>query len=245
MDGGRRPRFELDCKLSYEEGASLNLGARYMTQYSTNGSQSQSALAALRRFVRPKAVVERCELCSAEIGGEHLHLVEPQTRQLFCACQPCAILFTNRAGAKYKRVPNDVRLLKGFELTDSQWESLLIPIGLAFFFNSSSAGKVVAIYPSPAGPTESLLELQSWEDIVSNNPVLKGMRPDVEALLVNRVGEAREYFLAPIDECYKLVGLIRINWRGLSGGGEVWGEIKRFFNTLKDRAVAGSKEARA
>ena len=35
------------------------------------------------------------------------------------------------------------------------------------------------------------------------------MEPDVEALLINRVGPAREYFLAPIDECYRLVGLIR------------------------------------
>ena len=42
--------------------------------------------------------------------------------------------------------------------------------------------------------------------------------PDVEALLVNRVGAVREYFIVPIDECYKLVGLIRLHWRGLSGG---------------------------
>ena len=42
---------------------------------------------------------------------------------------------------------------------------------------------------------------------------LKNMEPDVEALLVNRIGHARawtsEYFLVPIDQCYKLVGLIR------------------------------------
>ena len=60
------------------------------------------------------------------------------------------------------------------------------------------------------------------------------MEPDVEALLINRVGPAREYFLAPIDECYRLVGLIRLHWRGLSGGTEVWKEIQGFF--------AGSEE---
>jgi hypothetical protein len=216
-----------------------------MRQDSIDGNQSQSALAALRRFVRPRAAVERCDLCSAEVGVEHSHLVEPQSRQLFCACQPCAILFSNQVGTRYKRVPRDVSLLKEFQLTDAQWDSLLIPIGLAFFFNSSPAEKVIAIYPSPAGPTESLLELQSWDDILSNNPVLKNLRSDVESLLVNRVGAAREYYIAPIDECYKLVGLIRANWRGLSGGSEVWSEIKRFFNTLKDRAEAGNKEARA
>ena len=60
--------------------------------------------------------------------------------------------------------------------------------------------------------------------------MLLSMQPDVEALLVNRVGSAREYFLVPIDECYKLVGLIRIHWRGLSGGSLVWGEIAEFFD---------------
>ena len=66
------------------------------------------------------------------------------------------------------------------------------------------------------------------------NPVLSELEPDVEALLVNRVGAARgsapaEYYMVPIDDCYKLVGLIRIHWRGLSGGTEVWQEIGELF----------------
>ena len=59
----------------------------------------------------------------------------------------------------------------------------------------------------------------------------------MEALLINRVGPAREYFLAPIDECYRLVGLIRLHWRGLSGGAEVWKEIQSFFTGLKSRCT--------
>ena len=55
------------------------------------------------------------------------------------------------------------------------------------------------------------------------------LEPDVEALLVNRIGEARECYRVGIDECYKLVGLIRTHWRGLSGGQAVWDEIGRFF----------------
>jgi hypothetical protein len=62
------------------------------------------------------------------------------------------------------------------------------------------------------------------------------MEPDVEGLLVNRVGETREYFIAPIDECFKLVGLIRMHWRGFSGGAQAWGEIGRFFDQLRQRA---------
>ena len=34
-----------------------------------------------------------------------------------------------------------------------------------------------------------------------------------------------QYYIVPIDECYRLVGLIRMHWRGLSGGTEVWKEI--------------------
>jgi hypothetical protein len=71
------------------------------------------------------------------------------------------------------------------------------------------------------------------------------MEPDVEALLVNRVRETREYYLVPIDACYKLVGLIRAHWRGLSGGAEVWHEIKHFFDELKERASPIKEESRA
>ena len=197
----------------------------------------QSPLAALRRFVRPRAAnVERCEMCSAELAAEHQHLVEPSIRQMVCACEPCAILFSGQSGTKYKRVPRRIRALPDFRLTDGQWDSLMIPIQLAFFFHSTPDGKVLALYPSPAGATESLLALDSWNEVVSDNPVLREMEPDVEALLVNRVGGGGEYYLVPIDECYKLVGLIRAHWRGLSGGTEVWREIKRFYASLSERA---------
>jgi hypothetical protein len=112
----------------------------------------------------------------------------------------------------------------------------MIPIGMAFFFHSSPAGKMIALYPSPAGATESLLDLESWSSIVQENPALAEMEPDTEALLVNRVKGERQYYIAPIDECYKLVGLIRASWRGLSGGTEVWEEIEKFFAELKAKS---------
>jgi hypothetical protein len=203
-------------------------------------------LNALRRFVRPRnAFVERCEMCSAELGPEHQHLVEPANRQLACACEPCAILFSGQAETKYKRVPRRVSVLQDFQLTDGQWDSLMIPIQLAFFFKSTPDRKVIALYPSPAGPTESLLSLDAWDEIVQDNPVLKEMETDTEALLVSRVGNSHEYYLVPIDECYKLVGLIRTHWRGLSGGTEVWREILQFFASLKERSTPRREASRA
>ncbi len=215
-----------------------------MEQNPKGNNQASTPLAALRRFVRPRAsVAERCEMCSAELPPDHLHLVEPSSRKIVCACLPCSILFSDQAGTKYRRVPRRIRYLADFRLTDTQWESLALPIHLAFFFHSTPAGKVVALYPSPAGPTESLLDLEAWGEIVQDNAILNELELDVEALLVNRVGERREYYLVPIDECYKLVGLIRAHWRGLSGGVEVWDEIGKFFARLKEASSPVVSEA--
>lgn len=204
--------------------------------------QRNSAFANLRRFVKQKATVEHCELCKTEIAFEHQHLIDPVNRKLVCSCDACAILFSNQSASKYRRVPRRSLLLNNFQMTDSQWDSLMIPISMAFFFHSTPAGRVVALYPSPAGATESLLSLEAWEDIVEQNASLKNMEPDVEGLLVNRVGYSRdhtsaEYYIAPIDSCYKLVGLIRARWHGLSGGSEVWADIKQFFAELKERST--------
>jgi hypothetical protein len=178
-------------------------------------------------------------MCSNGLMPDHPHLIDPTTRQIICACQACSILFSGGANQKYRRIPNRVRNLLDFQMTDGQWDSLLIPIGLAFFFNSSVTNRVIALYPSPAGATESLLDLDSWQEVVRNNPVLTSLEPDTEALLVNRVANASEYFAVPIDECFKLVGLIRTNWRGLSGGSEVWEKIAEFFNDLRKRSSGG------
>jgi hypothetical protein len=203
--------------------------------------QQESAFAAVRQFTRRRAIAERCEMCSRELAPEHEHLVEPANRRLICSCEACAILFQGQSGTKFKRVPRGVQFLQDFQLTDAQWDGLMVPIEMAFFFKSSPHEKVIALYPSPAGPTESLLPLDTWDDIAQSNPVLAGMEADTTALLVNRVGRARgsspaEYYLVPIDECYKLVGIIRTHWRGLSGGTEVWRELSAFFSSLKKRA---------
>ena len=199
---------------------------------------------ALQRFVRRTGSGERCELCGAAVAAEHDHLIEPANRRLVCTCQACAILFPamhGQSGQRYKRVPSRIRFLGGFRLTDAQWDSLLVPINMAFFFESSASGRMTAVYPSPAGAAESLLPLETWDQIVAENPELQSMEADVEALLVNRLGAGRgfpadQYFLLPIDQCFKLVGLVRTNWRGLSGGTELWLELERFFAALTARA---------
>jgi len=202
--------------------------------------QAQTGFRALRQFVRSGPAAEYCAMCSAGVAEVHQHLVDLENRSLRCACDACAVLFSAQGDTRYKRVPRRIRRLTDMRLAEEQWESLSIPINMAFLFYNSRAAKPVAMYPSPAGATESSLPLAAWEDIVASSPAIAKMEPDVEALLVNRLPSSagHEYFVAPIDECYKLVGIIRTHWRGLAGGAQVWLELDRFFERLREAAHA-------
>jgi hypothetical protein len=198
----------------------------------------------LRRLAREAQAVEQCDLCSAPLREGHRHLMEPANRQLICACDPCSLLFGSHSDGRYRPIPDRILYLTSFDMPDELWDSLLVPVNMAFFFRSTPENRVVALYPSPAGATESLLELESWKELETANPILGELVPDVEALLVNRVGAGRDYYLVPIDRCFELVGLIRSGWRGLSGGTEVWKSIEGFFGGLKASAtVTGAPPA--
>jgi hypothetical protein len=196
----------------------------------------------LQRFLEPRkraAPGERCEFCTEPLSDEHPHVVNIETRSLMCACRGCYLLFApdGAAGGKYRAVPDDVTLDPQFRLTNGQWDALQIPVGMAFFFNQSDLGRAVAFYPSPAGATESMLPLETWDELVHDNPVLRSMLPDVQALLVFRPRDAAQRcYIVPIDACYQLVGKIRRYWKGFDGGEEVWREIESFFATLTDRS---------
>jgi Family of unknown function (DUF5947) len=198
---------------------------------------TSGSLNTLHKFTRKPPEGERCELCGQPLQSEHQHLLEVANRRLACSCNACAILFSGRLDGRYRTVPRRIKLLIDFQMTDQQWESLHLPINLAFFYYNTPAERVVAMFPSPAGATESLLTLEAWQDLEEENPILNGLEPDVEALLVYRIGEAHEYYVVPIDECFKLVGLIRKHWRGLSGGTQVWRELAQFFTGLKARGT--------
>ncbi|MGD9721999.1 MAG: DUF5947 family protein [Pirellulales bacterium] len=195
------------------------------------------SLARLRTFAqRPRAAAHaQCELCTARLDNEHEHVVERATGRIACCCGACALLFRTGDTTRYRTVPRDVTRLTGFRMTDAQWSNLAIPIGLAFLYVSSRAEGVIAVYPSPAGGTESHPMPEAWQELVTENPVLTELAPDVEALLVNRIDGARECYRVPINECYKLVGLVRRRWRGFTGGVALWHEIANFFTALQAR----------
>jgi Family of unknown function (DUF5947) len=211
----------------------------------------------LRRFLTPRpgpaepsVPVERCDLCGTEVAAEHPHLVHIVERSLKCACRPCALLFRDRpadapAGSfsGFRTIPDRYLRDPDFVLTDQQWDALQIPVGMAFFLLGSrtTGSSVLACYPSPAGATESELDLAHWSEGVGAGRLAALLEPDVEALLVRRgtghdAASATRCVLVPVDACYRLVGLVRRHWRGFDGGADAWGHIDAFFDAVEARS---------
>jgi hypothetical protein len=182
------------------------------------------------------ADVESCDLCGVTIPEDHRHLLHLIERRIVCSCEAC---WGMRAGeGDYRPVGNRTLWMDELEIPDDLWASFQIPIGLAFFMESTVTSCVVAMYPSPAGATESELHFESWNRMITLNPMLAGMEPDVEGLIVNRLSEPPAYVIAPIDTCYALTGTIKASWEGISGGGAVEQAVAGFFERLRERAVA-------
>lgn len=174
---------------------------------------------------------EWCELCGAGVPTDHRHLIHLDERRLLCACETC---WSVRSGDAHFR-PAGVRTewLAGFELPDEAWASFGIPIGLAFFMRTGDPDRVVAFYPSPAGATESEIDAGSWERVREMNSALERLEPDSEALIVNRMADPHQHAIAPIDDCYRLVGMIKSSWEGISGGTGPELAISQFFAELR------------
>jgi hypothetical protein len=192
-----------------------------------------SGLRGLAKPKPPQAATsgERCDLCSTTVPPEHRHMLNLYERQIVCVCESCWAL---RSGdAEFRPTGNRTLWLEGFQLPEEIWAQFRIPIGLAFFMHSSVTNCIVALYPSPAGATESELHFETWERLAGMNPVLRDLEADAEALIVNRMSESPVYAIAPIDRCYMLVGLVKSAWEGISGGAGVERAIDGYFEELR------------
>jgi hypothetical protein len=203
-----------------------------------------SLAATLGRFARPAAPTgapgTACELCSAALEERHPHVVDLAQRAVRCACPACAVLFRAPASGqgRFRTVPDRVVRDPTFAIQDAEWAALDIPVRLAFLFRSSAAGRWIAVYPGPAGATESALPLDAWARVAERSALVAAAEPDVEALLVrgDPGGGPLECLLVPIDRCYELAGRIRRVWRGFEGGGDARRELDAFFAALRERA---------
>jgi hypothetical protein len=199
--------------------------------------RTMAQTAAAPRSGGPRAPAqERCDICSAPVPDDHRHLLQLEERRIVCACEACWALHSG--DAEYRPTGTRTIWLHSFECGEELWGMFQVPIGLAFFMRSSVTGGVVAFYPSPAGATESELDLEAWGVLVNDNPALAELDPDAEALIVNRLSDPAQYLIAPIDDCYALVGLIKSRWEGISGGAALEQAVPAFFEALRARAGA-------
>ena len=197
-------------------------------------AETLAVLRRIRQAPPPAPAGERCEMCGEPVGDGHSHVVDIANRALMCTCRPCSLLFAYPdAQLAYKAVPDRYRVFAPLPLP--LWEDLQIPVDVAFFFANSRLGRVVGVYPSPAGATESELPLGSWDAIVAAEPVLGTLADDVEAALVRVRGTRVEAYLVPIDACYELVGQLRRLWRGFDGGQEARLALDEFFTRVAGR----------
>jgi hypothetical protein len=202
---------------------------------------------------------EHCEFCATGIPSEHGHVADLEQSSLACACRACYLLFTQagrawddhppaspastspegvrRGSARYRSVPDRYLRDSSRPMSAMEWDELQIPVGLAFFLNSSERG-LGGFYPSPAGATECTLDLAAWERLATAYPLLGAAEPDVEAVLLCRDSHASEaeYFIVPIDVCYELAGRMRMLWKGFDGGSEARASIDEFLTGVRKRA---------
>ncbi len=188
---------------------------------------------ALSRLIRRTAGGPRpahpCDLCGNRIPEDHRHVLDVRENLPLCACYACSVLFQrDEAGAgRYRLVPDRRIRLSGLSPAD-----LGVPVGLAFFVKRAD-GRVAAHYPSPAGATRWEIAPEAWEAAARRCAPLAGLAADVEALLVNTARGRAEAWLVPVDDCHRLVALVRRHWSGVSGGDAVWRAIERFFDELR------------
>ena len=139
-------------------------------------------------------------------------------------------------GAVFRQPARSMRGCRGtwsvcddFRITDAQWDSLLIPIEMAFFFESSTCGAHRRDLSEPgrtdrvaaaAGDVAGHRRGQPRPEPDGAGCRSAGRQPDWVHIVTRQAPtrSACEYYILPIDECFKLVGVIRLHWKGLSGG---------------------------
>ena len=192
------------------------------------------ALARVIRSAAERAMTaepEVCDLCAAPVADEHPHLYDTSEAEVRCVCRPCSVLFAEDGPGegRHRLVPR-----RRLRLPPVDTAVLGVPVGLVFFVPRSD-GTVTAQGPSPAGAMRWEVDAAAWQRLTATFPQLASMAPEVEALLVNTARGAGEHWIVPIDDCFRMVALVRREWRGLSGGGRVWPAVERFFAELTER----------
>jgi len=190
------------------------------------------------RVPRRHPQIRYCDVCGTTAEFRHWQLVHVPTRRLICCCEACTSALTKWHDGQYRRVPQSIEMLPDFCMTESQWDRLKLPINLGFLYYSSPDRRVLSVYPGAFEAIGGKSPAGLWEELTQQNPILRSFKPDVEGLLVNRVGKTRRYFRVPIDESYQLFSFMRDNWSGVTGGVNLWRQVETCFARWQDNYLS-------
>ena len=154
-----------------------------------------------------------------------------------CACARAAWRFA-RATPSCARRGTRVVWLDDFELSDELWaRSRSRSASPSSCATAPPAASSRSIRARPGRPSRSSTS-DAWEELGPPTRCSIDLEPDAEALIVNRMAEPPQHAIAPIDECYRLVGLIKASWEGISGGAGPEEAIAAFFDELRARSAS-------
>ena len=175
-------------RLAVGSGAAMSSGPTAVRRPAAGGRTCRCRGRPVRNRRRPRGRPARCAPSRSATATPTW-----STWRAARSCAPagpatCCSPTRGRPAAATGRCPTATCTTRPSGWARASWEALQIPVRVAFFFNNSDLGRVVAFYPSPAGATESLLPLEAWAEVVAANPVMTDLVPDVEALLVRRAG---------------------------------------------------------
>jgi hypothetical protein len=117
---------------------------------------------------------ERCDLCGLSIADDHRHLLALVERRIVCSCEAC---WAMRAGeGDYRPTGNRTVWLPGLDVPDDLWASFQIPIGLAFFMQSTVWRAWSRCTPARRAPPSQAALRDVARRMVELNPVLDDLR---------------------------------------------------------------------
>ena len=200
---------------------------------------SSTSIARLRQFADRTNTHLACDLCRSEVNEKHRHLLELSSRQIWCDCDACCLLFSESGENRFRLIPQRVTKLE-IDFDDAAWTKLGIPIGLAYFQIRAPDQWLVG-YPSPAGAVMASVEEEARNVLLMANTLVESLQREVEALVINRTSTEHQAFIVPLDRCYQLIGIIRQNWEGWTGGPRINKQVDLYFDQLEEAALQGAR----
>jgi len=174
----------------------------------------------------------QCEMCAAPLVEKQRHLLDLAHHTLLSICPACARSFGPRGAnaSLYRLIPTRHLALLDFQAADDSWAG---PVKVICLLRANETGSVLAVYLDPSGVRESIFDLDRWKTLRAANPLLESLEPDVETLLLQRMGPRPLAYIVPIDTCARLIHLLEDRRGKQEGECEIWQAVGSFFADLQ------------